>query len=125
MVIQKAHYKRPQARIRIRGGRTPLIAFSARQTRQGVRVRIKQSKLIKGAFIQTMPSGHKGVFWRTGKFGRRGKPKLERIEQLFSLSLPQAVELVLGGMEKFSLGRYRIELAREIKFRTARASGAA
>ena len=125
MKITRATHTRQTAVIRVRGARTPIINFSARQTRQGVRVKIRQSKLIRGAFIATMPSGHRGVFWRSGKFGRRGNPKLERIEQLYSLSTPQAVELVLGGMSRFAEQRYQLELAREIKFRTARASGAA
>ncbi|OGT01092.1 MAG: hypothetical protein A3K04_08185 [Gallionellales bacterium RBG_16_56_9] len=36
-----------------------------------------------------MQSGHKGVFVRSGKFGRRGNPKLERIQELTGPSVPQ------------------------------------
>jgi len=45
----------------------PLIEFSARQTKAGVSVQVKKKNprsVIKGAFIQTLKSGHKGVFWR-------------------------------------------------------------
>jgi len=125
MVIVRATRSHPVAKIRVRGRRTPLIAFGAKQTRTGVSVRITTRKIVRGAFIATMKSGHRGVFWRSGEFGRRGKPKLERIEQLTSLSVPQTIEqeVVLDGLRKFALERYRIELAREIKFRTARAAG--
>jgi len=49
---------------------TPVIKFKPRQTKKGVSVRIKKSKgrkLIKSAFIVTMPTGHEGVFYRVGK----------------------------------------------------------
>lgn len=124
MKIIKATYSKPVAIIRVKGARTPLISFGARQTKRGVSVKVRTKKFIKGAFIATMPSGHKGVFWRTGKFGRRGNPKLERIEQLHSLSVPQALETqeVIDSLREYGLARYRIELPREIKFRTERAS---
>jgi hypothetical protein len=123
MVIVRATRSHPTAKIRVRGRRTPLIAFGAKQTRRGVSVRITTRKIVRGAFIATMKSGHRGVFWRSGEFGRRGNQKLERIEHLTSLSVPQTIEqeVVLDGLRKFALERYRIELVREIKFRTARA----
>lgn len=49
------------------GAPLPLIGFSARQVKAGVSVQVKKARqrsVIKGAFIQTMKSGHKGVFWR-------------------------------------------------------------
>lgn len=69
----------------------PLIEFSARQTRRGgVTVRIKRSgtKRFREAFIATMASGHRGVFFRE----RRGGDRARRlpIEEVFSLSIPQA-----------------------------------
>lgn len=43
----------------------PLINYGARQTAKGVSVSVlKGRKVIAGAFIATMPSGHKGVFVR-------------------------------------------------------------
>lgn len=43
--------------------------YPYRQTRQGVSVQIKTSgrSVIRGAFVATMRSGHKGVFLREGK----------------------------------------------------------
>ena len=124
MVIIRATFRNPVARIRIKGARTPLIAFSARQTKAGVAVRIKTRKIIRGAFIARMPSGHTGVFWRSGRKGRRGNPKLERIEQLYTLSLPQAIEAIVDSLRDYGLERYRIEFVREIEFRTARSRAA-
>jgi minor tail protein Z (GPZ) len=63
----------------------PLIEFpSARQVGAGIRVSVwGRSQIIGSAFIATMPSGHRGVFRRTGRYGRRGKPYLERIKELW------------------------------------------
>ena len=47
----------------------PLIAYPNRQTKKGVSVEVNRGKrtLVKGAFVATMKSGHKGVFKRRGK----------------------------------------------------------
>lgn len=124
MQIIRATREKPTAVVRVRGSRTPLVAFSARQNKTGVSVHIRTRKTVKGAFIATMKSGHRGVFTRSGRFGRRGNPKLERIKQLFSLSLPQALEQeqILSRLRPFAAERYKVELAREVKFRTSRVS---
>jgi hypothetical protein len=124
MQIIRATYTKPTAIVRVRGKRSPLIAFSARQTRTGVSVRVRQRKTIRTAFIATMPSGHRGVFKRTGRFGRRGNPKLEKIAQLTTLSIPQALEqeAVVGDLKEYARERYMIEFRRELKFRTGRAA---
>ena len=44
-----------------------------------------------GAFFAAMPSGHRGIFWRAGRFGRRGKPYLEKITEVMGPSLPKVV----------------------------------
>lgn len=51
------------------GAQVPLVAYPARQTKKGVSVEVNRGKrtLVKGAFIATMKSGHKGVFQRRGK----------------------------------------------------------
>lgn len=54
------------------GRAVPLIAFNARQTKKGVRVRIRgASKLYAHSFIATMKSGHRGVFLRAGEGHKR------------------------------------------------------
>jgi hypothetical protein len=56
----------------------PLIHYGARQTNKGVTVKVLRSSgsrsLIKHAFIATMKSGHKGVFWRKERFPGRVWP---------------------------------------------------
>lgn len=53
----------------IDGKPVPLIDYKARQVRRGVTVAVNKGKrtLVKGAFIQVMKSGHKGVFVRRGR----------------------------------------------------------
>lgn len=53
-------------RIDVSGATTPVIDFPAHQVRAGVMAGINtgKSKLIPGAFIATMRSGHRGVFER-------------------------------------------------------------
>lgn len=55
--------------VNVSGEAVPLVAYPARQTKKGVSVEVNRGKrtLVKGSFIATMKSGHKGVFRRTGK----------------------------------------------------------
>jgi len=89
----------------IASGRSiPLINYSARQTSDGVSVNVRDGrKVIKHAFLQTMHSGHRGVFIRrevrgatqhikgttrshTGRTTKHGLP----IDELFGPSIPAA-----------------------------------
>lgn len=74
------------AALRARERRPPLIAYvGARGFRSGKGIAGQAYKLGSvpaGAFFAQMPSGHRGIYKRSGRFGRRGKPYLERIEQL-------------------------------------------
>ena len=68
--LDRASYSRWQAELGIFGRRIPLINFAARQTKSGVSYSIEKSagrKKIESAFIQTMASGHTGVFKRVGE----------------------------------------------------------
>lgn len=56
----------------------PLMTFGARQTKAGVSVQVRKDgsrKVIPGAFIATMKSGHQGVFWRKWHEGKSGGKK--------------------------------------------------
>jgi hypothetical protein len=55
--------------IDVSGEAVPLVAYPHRQTKKGVSVEVNRGKrtLVKGSFVQTMKSGHKGVFRRRGK----------------------------------------------------------
>lgn len=50
------------------GDPVPLVAYPHRQTKKGVSVEVNRGKrtLVKGSFVATMKSGHKGVFRRRG-----------------------------------------------------------
>lgn len=97
ITIERATRTQIRAIVRAKGRPIALINYNARQTRNGVTVSVKNGrKLIRGAFIATMPSGHTGVFERVGsghkkvvKGGKvqwRGLP----IEELFGPSIPSA-----------------------------------
>lgn len=68
LAINKASRKWHEGMLIATGRPLPLIAFGARQTRKGVTVNVMgQRKLVRGAFIATMQSGHRGAFAR-GKY---------------------------------------------------------
>lgn len=67
--LRRASFGRLFVVLSIVGRRIPLTHFSARQTKRGVTYRIRRSgrrQRIDDAFIQTMDSGHVGVFVRSG-----------------------------------------------------------
>lgn len=55
--------------LNVSGEPVPLTAYPFRQTKKGVSVEVNRGKrtLVKGSFVATMASGHKGVFQRKGK----------------------------------------------------------
>lgn len=92
--------------VKPKGRPIPLIDYGARQTAKGVTVSVKNGrKLIRGAFIAVMPTGHKGVFVRVGD-GRKkvkGKSSGLPIKELFGPSIPAAFknEVVMGALMRF------------------------
>lgn len=94
IAVREATAQSLEARIGVGLKRIPLIEFNARGPEpsrgrgRGVSYRLTGGKgRIANAFIATMRSGHRGVFVRSGKFGRRGNNKLEKIRELFGPSL--------------------------------------
>lgn len=84
-----------------RSVREPLIHFNARPNKPGTRrppvgasVQITTRKRIKGAFVARMANGHLGLFVRSGRYGRLGDPGKERIQELFTFAVPQAVKWI-------------------------------
>jgi hypothetical protein len=66
--IVKATYSKWRSAVKISERRIPLTYFKAKQTKKGVTYKsLKGRVLIKHAFIETMPSGHTGVFLRVAK----------------------------------------------------------
>lgn len=95
--IVRARGKKLRAIVRASGRPTPLIDYGARQTRKGVTVAVLRGrKLINGAFIATMPTGHRGVFLRKGtahkQVKRNGRVTSSGlpIKELFGPSVPSA-----------------------------------
>ncbi len=71
------------AAVSAKGARIPIADLSARQTQRGVTYRTQQGRrLIPGAFMATMQSGHRGVWMR------KGKPRLP-IRELYGPSIPR------------------------------------
>jgi len=69
--VAKATYSNLSAHVRAKGLPIALGKFKGtRQTKKGISVQVKKNrprKVIRRAFIPKLKSGHKGVFWRTGK----------------------------------------------------------
>lgn len=99
LTVTRATSSRLQVTVRASGRPIPLIAYGARgPTAKGVSVSVLHGrKIIAGAFIATMPSGHKGVFIRVGKghkkVHRRGRTVWSGlpIKQLFGPSVPDGL----------------------------------
>ncbi len=63
--VERATAANPRAAIVARGRPIPLIEYSARQTTGGVSVAVLNGRrVVKGTFIATMPTGHRGVYQR-------------------------------------------------------------
>lgn len=77
----------------------PLILYGARQTAKGVTVSVLNGrKVIPGAFIATMPTGHTGVFvlqpgGKHRKFKKAGKTSWHQlpIRELYGPAIPDAM----------------------------------
>lgn len=92
MRLREATTATPEATLGASLKKIPLIDFAARQTGRGVSYNLGGRRTITGAFIATMPSGHRGVFARTpGKFMRYQKAtwhvKRQAIHEKFGPSL--------------------------------------
>lgn len=124
--------------VKAEGRPLPLLAFNARQTRQGVSVEIVKGnrKLLKHAFIGRLKSGHEGVFsrvsgrgasgylwgkfqWRHGKGSRlRKKGRDLPIAELLTLGIPQAFSnrVVMERLEALVRDKFPAVFDHEVKF---------
>lgn len=76
ITIKKMLKSDMSANLTVKGKPLPLINFSVSQVMRGVNAQVKKPgsrELIEHAFVATMKSGHKGVFWRSDR--RRGTSK--------------------------------------------------
>jgi len=106
--LRKASYTKLAAFILISGSRIPLSRFGAKQTQAGTSYKISPSdgrKTAKGAFLATMPSGHRGVF------KRKGTKRLPLSQELRGPSVPQ----VVLDLPVFAKNVYEAALAAKLK----------
>jgi len=115
--IQKANKVTQRVVISVSGRPIPIVEFAARQIAAGVTVKVKGArKLLRGAFIATMPTGHIGVFYRRGFRGARSA-RLP-IDQVFSISLPVAFsnKKVMDAVVRSAKERFPGALSQEVRF---------
>lgn len=79
---------------KVSGTPMPVAKFPFFQASHGVTVSINRGKStqIAHAFQARMKNNHLGVFLRSGKFGRRGNPKLERIQELWTSRISDVMQ---------------------------------
>jgi uncharacterized protein YoxC len=106
VTIKKATINDSSAYVKSEGKPLPLGNYTVRQTKDGVIAQVLKSKpatLIKHAFILTMKSGLKGVFWRkwTGErksfkpgfpYGMLPKKYRLPLKQIYGPSTPDALK---------------------------------
>jgi hypothetical protein len=118
-IIKRATISKPYAEVIVLGKPIGLIKYGgARQNKKGVGVTEKKGsrRTIKGAFIATMPTGHKGIFIRKDVPNEK-KPGLP-IQELYGASASQlfgderAQEVFINVYE----GRFLIEYERAVKY---------
>jgi hypothetical protein len=129
VTLTKATGAKPQARLTAfssKRDRIPIFEMkpkpktvTKRRPEGGVRYGVA-SKLLPGSFIARVASGHIGVFKRTGKFGRRGNPKLETIQELFgpSVALVFSRKKITGKITAFLREKVPQEVERAFRFVT-------
>ena len=101
-----------------------LIHFHARQTAAGVVVTLYgKKKLFKGAFIQTMPGGHRGIFRRRHGTGwSKGRPRTSSpnlpIREMWGPGVPgtMASKHIFEALEKHARTRWPINFAADLKY---------
>jgi len=111
VVVNKASVSTMESQVIAKGKRIPLIDLGARQVGRGITYkRGAGRKLIPGAFIGRMKSGHRGAFKR---LGRKRLP----IYELFgpSIVLPFIKKTVQSAMQAVIRTRMPIEMAAAAK----------
>lgn len=127
--IQKASSSRLEALIIVRqGNRVPYIKFPAKQLESGTVVRVMQdrSTIVRHAFIQSMQSGHKGVFIRKGakRIMKRGASAGKMRQPIVEMAGPRATSMyrVSGAVDRVQESAKKLYevLKHELTFRLNR-----
>ena len=123
--IEKANKYKMEVALKATGRPITLINYGARQTKSGVRVRVKNGPTVfHHAFIVTMPNGHRGVFERIGKTHKKVKVgnKILRtglpIKELYGPSIPQGLnnKIVTAALMKLIREKFPAIYAHELKY---------
>jgi hypothetical protein len=144
--IRKANASELRAVLKATGRPIPLIAYGARQTKQGVSIAVLNGrKQLEHAFIATMKSGHKSVFLRFDQATARGFKRDGKllssarrgfrvsaggltgssnakhglpIRELFGPSVPSAFknEIVQTALEQAIRERFAVVLEQELRY---------
>jgi hypothetical protein len=99
------------------GEQLGLIHFKARQVAAGVTVMLRgKRELKKGAFIATMPGGHRGVF-------RRRTRKRLPIREMWGPGIPftMAEQHIFSALERLARKRWAVNFASDLRFYLGRA----
>lgn len=125
IAISRASSSQIRAIVKANGRPIGLINYGARPVKNGVTVSVKNGrKLVRGAFIATMPNGHTGVYERIGgthkKVEKGGKVQWSGlpIKELFGPSIPSAFmnQTVQTALESAVREKFPRLLDHEIKF---------
>lgn len=112
--LERAGAGRLVARVVATGRPIALIRFDARQSSAGVSVQVLNGrKVIPGAFIQRMPSGHEGVYVRDLRRGPAPRTRANRwealpVRELFGPSVPNGLAnaKVQAGLQRLLQQRF-------------------
>jgi hypothetical protein len=125
-VLQPAFYVRKATRdfltavVGASGRPMRLIGFGARQVAAGVSVAIKRGsrKVLRGAFIARMKSGHTGVFMR------RGAKRLP-VDEKYTVSVPGMLgaRQIEGAIRAAALARFDKAMDQNVRFLVGRRRG--
>lgn len=123
--MKRAGPDRMIAVVKATGRPIGLIKYGARETKTGVSVQVKGTrKVVRGAFIATMPNGHTGVYERIGKGHakviKNGKASWHGlpIKELFGPSIPSAFinQLVQAALDSLVRDNFPKNFKRELNY---------
>lgn len=93
-----------------------IMKFSPKQTKTGVSVNISGSpKTIRRSFLATMPSGHRGIYWRKRIGGGKLSPRLPIREIRWTVSVETIGQEKLDEISTFVNQQFQKEFNKLVK----------
>lgn len=128
MYVSKAYGSKTSSEIVATGKRLSLGKFNPKQNKSGVSFKVRKDRkrsLLKHNFVQTMSSGHLGVWYRTGEFRimQRGTYKgkrRERIKERFTIGVPSMFgsNNIMNKTKRFVNEKFPIVFASRLEYYT-------